>query len=228
MGQARRARHDRPVQRLPMPVLFARRADDATRCATRTARTRSASCGRTIRFRSTRTPSRPPRPPRVSTRSQASDAFWKFHDRRSRTSRRSTTTAMRSGRQEAGVKDFGRVQGGPRRPQMGRQGRQGSQRSGKSAGVQGTPAFFVNGVFINGAQPFDEFKKTIDQELQKAQAKIAAGTPKVARLRRDDQGEQEERLLRQPRRERRRRTTPPRCSRSRWDRARCSAARTPS
>ena len=36
---------------------------------------------------------------------------------------------------------------------------------GKAAGVQGTPAFFVNGVFINGAQPFDNFKKTIDQEL---------------------------------------------------------------
>ena len=40
---------------------------------------------------------------------------------------------------------------------------------GKAAGVQGTPAFFVNGVFINGAQPFDNFKKTIDQELDEGQ-----------------------------------------------------------
>ncbi|MFL5298907.1 MAG: DsbA family protein, partial [Anaeromyxobacteraceae bacterium] len=27
------------------------------------------------------------------------------------------------------------------------------------------PAFFVNGVMLSGAQPFDEFKSIIDQEL---------------------------------------------------------------
>ena len=37
--------------------------------------------------------------------------------------------------------------------------------AGQRVGVTGTPAFFVNGVMINGAQPFDEFKKVIDQEL---------------------------------------------------------------
>ncbi len=67
---------------------------------------------------------------------------------------------------------------------------------GKAAGVQGTPAFFVNGVFINGAQPFDNFKKTIDQELAKAQAKIAVGHAQEPRLPRDDQGEQDERARR--------------------------------
>ena len=29
---------------------------------------------------------------------------------------------------------------------------------GSEAGVKGTPAFFVNGVFISGAQPFEKFK----------------------------------------------------------------------
>ena len=29
----------------------------------------------------------------------------------------------------------------------------------------GTPAFFVNGIMINGAQPFDAFKEIIDAEL---------------------------------------------------------------
>ena len=66
--------------------------------------------------------------------------------------------------QGRGREGHGRVQGGPRQPQVGRQGRQG-RRDGKAAGVQGTPSFFINGVFINGAQPFDNFKKTIDQEL---------------------------------------------------------------
>ena len=37
--------------------------------------------------------------------------------------------------------------------------------AGQKVGVTGTPAFFINGVMINGAQPFDEFKKVIDQEL---------------------------------------------------------------
>lgn len=38
---------------------------------------------------------------------------------------------------------------------------------GKSLGVTGTPAFFVNGKSIEGAQPFDVFKKAIDAELAK-------------------------------------------------------------
>ncbi len=50
----------------------------------------------------------------------------------------------------------------------------------KAVGARATPTFFVNGVRISGAQPFDSFKKTIDQELEKAQAKVAAGTPRTA------------------------------------------------
>ncbi len=34
-----------------------------------------------------------------------------------------------------------------------------------SLGVQGTPGFFVNGVSIQGAQPFPEFKRVIDRWL---------------------------------------------------------------
>lgn len=35
-------------------------------------------------------------------------------------------------------------------------------------GVTGTPAFFVNGRFLSGAQPFESFKRLIDEELKKA------------------------------------------------------------
>jgi predicted DsbA family dithiol-disulfide isomerase len=34
-------------------------------------------------------------------------------------------------------------------------------------GVTGTPAFFVNGRFISGAQPFATFQSMIDEELGK-------------------------------------------------------------
>jgi protein-disulfide isomerase/autonomous glycyl radical cofactor GrcA len=37
--------------------------------------------------------------------------------------------------------------------------------AGQAAGVNGTPAFFINGVFLNGALPLEEFKKVIDPEL---------------------------------------------------------------
>ncbi len=34
-----------------------------------------------------------------------------------------------------------------------------------SIGVTGTPGFFINGRFLSGAKPFEEFKKMIDEEL---------------------------------------------------------------
>jgi len=40
-------------------------------------------------------------------------------------------------------------------------------RAGEGAGVDGTPAFFINGRMISGAQPFDVFKKVIDEELKR-------------------------------------------------------------
>jgi protein-disulfide isomerase len=38
--------------------------------------------------------------------------------------------------------------------------------AGSEAGVSGTPAFFVNGRLLSGAQPFDAFKRVIDEELE--------------------------------------------------------------
>jgi protein-disulfide isomerase len=36
---------------------------------------------------------------------------------------------------------------------------------GQQAGVTGTPAFFINGKLVSGAQPFSVFKQAIEQEL---------------------------------------------------------------
>jgi protein-disulfide isomerase len=44
-------------------------------------------------------------------------------------------------------------------------------------GVSGTPAFFVNGRFLSGAKPFEEFAKTINEELKKLNIPIPAGAP---------------------------------------------------
>lgn len=37
--------------------------------------------------------------------------------------------------------------------------------AGSAVGVTGTPAFFINGRMLSGAQPFEKFKEIIDQEL---------------------------------------------------------------
>ncbi len=41
------------------------------------------------------------------------------------------------------------------------------QKAGTAAGVNGTPAFFINGIFINGAQPYEQIKQAVDRELKK-------------------------------------------------------------
>ncbi len=41
------------------------------------------------------------------------------------------------------------------------------QKEGIAAGVTGTPAFFINGQFISGAQPYQVFQQIIEQELAK-------------------------------------------------------------
>jgi len=47
---------------------------------------------------------------------------------------------------------------------------------GQKIGANGTPNFRINGVEVSGAQPFEEFKKVIDEQLAEAKKAIAAGT----------------------------------------------------
>ena len=42
------------------------------------------------------------------------------------------------------------------------------QEDGRKAGIGSTPAFFINGVFLMGAQPEPAFEKVIDDELKAA------------------------------------------------------------
>jgi len=47
-------------------------------------------------------------------------------------------------------------------------------------GVGATPGFFINGRFLSGAQPFPAFKNLIDEELKKAEQRVAQGTPRAS------------------------------------------------
>ncbi len=52
------------------------------------------------------------------------------------------------------------------------------QLAGQTYGVSGTPAFFVNGRPLVGAQPFDAFAQVIDDELQRS-ASSSSAAPKA-------------------------------------------------
>jgi len=44
---------------------------------------------------------------------------------------------------------------------------------GQRAGVSGTPAFFINGIFLNGARPAADFERIIEAELSRGQNQAA-------------------------------------------------------
>lgn len=48
---------------------------------------------------------------------------------------------------------------------------------GKKVGVTGTPASFINGIFLSGAQPFAVFEKQIDAQIRQADKLRRAGVP---------------------------------------------------
>jgi protein-disulfide isomerase len=48
----------------------------------------------------------------------------------------------------------------------------------KDAGATGTPSFFINGVLLVGAQPYEKFAAAVDEQLQKAKDLVARGTPR--------------------------------------------------
>lgn len=52
------------------------------------------------------------------------------------------------------------------------------QAQGMGLGVRGTPAFFINGRFLSGAQPLESFKVLIDEERAKARALVDRGVPR--------------------------------------------------
>jgi protein-disulfide isomerase len=105
------------------------------------------------------------------------DGFWKFHDTAFKNQGALSDDNYKTWAKDAGVTDMAKFQAGLTAHTWADKVDK-SNAEGKTVGVNGTPAFFINGILLSGAQPIDKFKAVIDQELQKAQAKLASGTPK--------------------------------------------------
>ena len=54
------------------------------------------------------------------------------------------------------------------------------QQQVSSVGTTGTPAFYINGRFLSGARPIDQFKVLVEEELKKANDRIGKGEATAA------------------------------------------------
>jgi protein-disulfide isomerase len=108
---------------------------------------------------------------------KGADAFWKFHDLAFKNQQTLGDENYVTWAGQAGVTDIAKFKAGLAAHTWADKVEK-DHAIAQKAGVNGTPAFFINGASLSGAQPFEKFKTLIDQELTKAQAKIAGGTPK--------------------------------------------------
>ena len=105
------------------------------------------------------------------------EAFWKFHDEAFKNQKSLNQESFEKWAAAAGVKDMKKFKDGLAAHTWADKVSEDSA-LGNKVGANGTPAFFINGVNVSGAQPFEKFKEVIDAELTKANAKIGSGTPK--------------------------------------------------
>jgi len=102
--------------------------------------------------------------------------FWEMHDKLFENSRDLTETNFIAWARELGldVKRFERdLASTTIAARVDRH-----QREATTLGARGTPSFFINGRYLAGAQPLESFRTLVDEEKKKAEAKVAAGTPR--------------------------------------------------
>ena len=96
---------------------------------------------------------------------QGTDKFWKLHDKMFGNQQKLAVDDLKGYAKEIGI-DAARfdrcLDSGEKRAVV-----ESDEKAGQDAGVSGTPAFFVNGIFINGAVPYEQFKETLDRELKR-------------------------------------------------------------
>ena len=90
--------------------------------------------------------------------------FWEFHDRIFAQPRDVTPARLEEHAAQVGLdpERFAACRANPRTQTIVSDNRA----SGERLGITGTPAFFINGRFVTGAQPDEVFQRVIDEELQ--------------------------------------------------------------
>jgi protein-disulfide isomerase len=102
--------------------------------------------------------------------------FWEMHDKLFQSTAKLKADDLKTYAKELGL-DLGRFQTALDTAKFKAQ-IDADKAEAATLGVTGTPAFFVNGRFLSGAKPFEEFAKVINAELQKKNIPIPEGAPK--------------------------------------------------
>jgi protein-disulfide isomerase len=98
--------------------------------------------------------------------------FWEMHDKLFANQRALDRASLEKYAQELGL-DMGKFKAALDSNKYASQIEADSS-EGMRVGANGTPTFFINGRTVVGAQPFDSFKRVIDEELKKAQGGAVA------------------------------------------------------
>src|SRR5262245_27102849 len=100
--------------------------------------------------------------------------FWEYHDKLFAQQKLSSDDLQRYAR-ELGLdmKRFDDAMSTSRpRPQI-----DADKAEAKQLGATGTPAFFINGRFLSGAQPFENFATLINAELKRLNLPVPPAAP---------------------------------------------------
>jgi protein-disulfide isomerase len=105
--------------------------------------------------------------------------FWEFHDKLFGNQKQIQRTHLMQYARELGLdmRRFEEAIGGTRhKPAI-----DADAAEAKALGATGTPAFFINGRFLSGAKPFDEFASVINAELTRLNLPIPPTAPAPAK-----------------------------------------------
>jgi protein-disulfide isomerase len=107
--------------------------------------------------------------------------FWEYHDKLFANQQKLTHDDLLRYAKEVGL-DMGRFEAALNSAR-GKPVIDADAAEAKSLGATGTPAFFINGRYLNGARPFDDFAQLINAELTRLKIPIpptAASPPPSA------------------------------------------------
>ena len=153
-------------------VLLARRADDRADQSGPTPRTSASPSSTTPPFHPQAAPASRAA---MAAREQGDDKFWAYHRKLFEGQQTLDDQHFEQWARELGLNvDKWKNDMAQNRARYDQQ-IQADQAEAAKYGARGTPAFFINGRPLSGAQPFDAFQKVIDEEIGVAEKALRAG-----------------------------------------------------